>query len=167
MRNCDCSLDEVSIADAAQKSVLAVLMLINGSMFVIELACGLLADSTGLVADSLDMLADAVVYGIALYAVGRANSVKITAARWSGIFQITLACGVLLDIVRMQGEFHAQLAAIIGGCSGERELGPALGEQGRNVRLSGQGVEANDPSDDGMPLEMPSNGQGHSIMVDR
>jgi len=77
-----------------------ILLSINGFMFVAELITGLFADSTGLVADSLDMLADATVYGIALYAVGRAHSVKIAAARWSGFFQIALACGVLLEIIR-------------------------------------------------------------------
>ena len=46
------------------------------------------------------MLADATVYGIALYAVGRAQPAKINAARWGGYFQIALACGIFLDIMR-------------------------------------------------------------------
>ena len=97
MGNCDCH-DEASNID--QRSVLVALLIINGFMFVAEFVCGLVADSTGLIADSLDMLADATVYGIALRAVGRTSATKISAARWSGIFQITLACGLLIDIVR-------------------------------------------------------------------
>ncbi|MDZ4084621.1 MAG: cation transporter, partial [Bdellovibrionales bacterium] len=57
---------------------------INGTMFVAELAFGIFAQSTGLIADSLDMLADALVYGISLYAVGKAAAAKDNAARVSG-----------------------------------------------------------------------------------
>jgi hypothetical protein len=39
--------------------VLKVLLGINASMFVVELYCGLAADSLGLISDSIDMLADA------------------------------------------------------------------------------------------------------------
>lgn len=97
MSSCDCHSEET---DTLQRSVLMTLLVINGFMFVAELVFGLIADSTGLVADSLDMLADAGVYGISLYAVGRAAMVKVNAARLSGYFQIALACGVFLDIVR-------------------------------------------------------------------
>ena len=80
--------------------MLITLLSINGAMFLIEIIAGVLAESTGLIADSLDMLADAVVYGIAFYAVGKAASTKTNAAFLSGVFQITLAIGVALDIVR-------------------------------------------------------------------
>jgi Co/Zn/Cd efflux system component len=45
-------------------------------------------------------LSDAVVYGIGLYAVGRAASAKITAAFASGYFQMALALNVALDVSR-------------------------------------------------------------------
>ena len=95
----DCHCREAS-SEITERSVLLTLLSINGVMFAAELVAGIIADSTGLLADSLDMLADAIVYGIALYAVGRAAAVKTTAARWSGYFQIALACGVGLDILR-------------------------------------------------------------------
>ena len=95
----DCQCQEAS-NEITERSVLLTLLAINGVMFVAELVAGIVADSTGLLADSLDMLADATVYGIALLAVGRATSAKQTAARWSGYFQIALACGVFLDILR-------------------------------------------------------------------
>ncbi len=95
--SCDC---HGSAEQIQQRSVLVALLIINGFMFLVEIVLGILADSTGLIADSLDMLADATVYGISLYAVGRAASVKLTAARLSGYLQIALAIGVFLDIGR-------------------------------------------------------------------
>ena len=80
--------------------MLKILLAINGMMFVIELASGILAESTGLIADSLDMLADAIVYGIGLYAVGKAASAKIRAAFASGYFQMVLALTVAFDVGR-------------------------------------------------------------------
>ena len=62
--------------DAAEARTLKWLLVINGAMFVFELIVGLIAQSTGLIADSLDMFADAAVYGLALYAVGRAAALK-------------------------------------------------------------------------------------------
>lgn len=97
MSDCDC---QDSANEIKERSVLWTLLAINGGMFVAEMILGIVADSTGLVADSLDMLADATVYGIALWAVGRAASAKRGAARFSGWFQIALAVGVLLDIIR-------------------------------------------------------------------
>ena len=73
---------------------------INGAMFVFELIVGLIAQSTGLIADSLDMFADAAVYGLALYAVGRAAALKMKAAHIAGWLQVVLALGALLEVVR-------------------------------------------------------------------
>ena len=46
-----------------------------------------------LLADGLDMLADALVYGVALYAVGRRPALKRRAARLCGWLQLALAVG--------------------------------------------------------------------------
>jgi len=97
MSNCDCSLE----ADhQAQRAVLRILLLINGFMFLAELIAGLIADSTGLLGDSIDMLADALVYGVALYAVGRSKLTKANAASVSGVFQAALAVALAVDIAR-------------------------------------------------------------------
>ena len=93
----DCSIE---VETRQQSRVLIILLVINAVMFVMELVTGILAESTGLIADSLDMLSDAVVYGIGLYAVGRAASAKITAAFASGYFQMALALIVALDVSR-------------------------------------------------------------------
>ena len=88
MSDCGC---EVEVKDGEQKTVLYWLLGINAAMFVLELGVGWFAQSTGLIADSLDMLADAIVYGIGLYAVGRAITAKAKAALISGYFQLLLA----------------------------------------------------------------------------
>lgn len=86
--------------DAAEAKTLRLLLAINGIMFVIELIWGWIAQSTGLVADSLDMFADAAVYGLALYAVGRAARLKTRAAHVAGWLQLILALGALGEVIR-------------------------------------------------------------------
>jgi cation diffusion facilitator family transporter len=95
--SCECEIDN---QDGEQKTVLVALLAINGIMFVLELAIGVFAESTALIADALDMLADATVYGISLYAVGRAGRHKTNAAFVSGIMQIVLGLGVIAEVVR-------------------------------------------------------------------
>ena len=97
MSGCGC---EVEIKDQSQRQVLYWLLGINATMFVIEMGIGLLADSTALIADSLDMLADAVVYGVALYAIGKSLLHKANAARISGFFQMARGVLIIIDIVR-------------------------------------------------------------------
>ncbi len=86
--------------DATEARTLQVLLAVNAAMFVVELVAGWLAQSSGLIADSLDMLADAMVYGLSLYAVGKAAATKVRAAHVSGVFQGLLAIGVLADVAR-------------------------------------------------------------------
>lgn len=85
---------------AAEGTVLRQLLAINGVMFVLELGLGFYAQSTGLIADSLDMLADAMVYGVSLYAVGRAAVQQRRAAHLSGWLQAVLALGALGEVAR-------------------------------------------------------------------
>lgn len=86
--------------EAAEARTLWVLLAINAVMFVVELVFGLIVQSTGLLADSLDMFADAAVYGLSLYAVGRAAAHKLRAAHASGVLQLLLALGALIEVVR-------------------------------------------------------------------
>ena len=87
MSDCDCSIE---VTDKSQNGVLIKLLTINALMFIIELSIGWYAQSTGLIADAMDMLADAIVYGIGLYAVGKAIQRKANAALISGWFQLVL-----------------------------------------------------------------------------
>lgn len=97
MSDCGC---EMEARNAAQRRALRWLLAVNATMFIVEIITGLLAHSTALLADSLDMLADATVYAISLAAVGGTKGSKIRAALMSGIFQVTLAVLVLVDVVR-------------------------------------------------------------------
>lgn len=91
---------EPAAADARQRKLLIIVLIINASLFAIELIAGFIAGSMGLVADSLDMLADALVYGLSLYAVGKAVQHKKRVARISGYFQLALAIFGLVEVVR-------------------------------------------------------------------
>jgi len=92
-----CELDE---AAELERRTLWSLLAINGLMFVAEAVAGWWGESTGLMADSLDMLADASIYGIAVYAVGQSRRLQTSAAALSGVFQIVLGIGVLLEVAR-------------------------------------------------------------------
>lgn len=97
MADCGCELEA---ENDQQRSTLRVVLAINAAMFIAEITAGLLARSTGLLADSLDMLADASVYAISLYAIGRAASIRRKAASSSGVLQIALGVGVLVEAGR-------------------------------------------------------------------
>jgi Co/Zn/Cd efflux system component len=100
-----------------QAKVLKLLLAINGVLFFIEFISGIIAASTGLIADSLDMFADAAVYGIALYAVGKAAKYQLKAAHFAGWIQLLLALIVIIDVVRrfmFGSEPESDLMIIIG-----------------------------------------------------
>ena len=100
-----------------QAEVLKLLLTINGVLFFIEFISGIIAASTGLIADSLDMFADAAVYGIALYAVGKAAKYQLKAAHFAGWIQLLLALIVIIDVVRrfmFGSEPESDLMIIIG-----------------------------------------------------
>ncbi len=86
--------------DVAEVRVLWRLLAINALMFVVELTAGWWARSAGLISDAADMFADAVVYGVALYAVGRDAKHKLSAARISGMLQLALGIGALSETGR-------------------------------------------------------------------
>ena len=87
-------------AESQEAKVLKWLLLINATMFFIELVTGWYAQSTGLIADSLDMFADAAVYGLAIFAVGRSVKMKLRTAHLSGWLQVILALGALSEVLR-------------------------------------------------------------------
>lgn len=83
-----------------EKGPLVAAFSINATLFVAEFAAGILAYSLGLIADSFDMLADAIVYGMALAAVGGPVLRKKSIARLTGYFQGFLACAGLAEVIR-------------------------------------------------------------------
>jgi len=93
-------LESVKTMDTKEATILKWLLAINATMFIIEFSIGWLAQSTALIADSLDMFADAIVYGLALYAVGRSVRLKLRVAHLSGWIQVILALGALSEVLR-------------------------------------------------------------------
>lgn len=92
---------DISQADnAADKKLLLITLLINFSVFALEIMAGLLTGSMGLVADSLDELADAFVYALGIYAISGSLSVKKRIARFSGVLQLLLALWGFFEVVR-------------------------------------------------------------------
>jgi len=83
-----------------ESGTLRWLLGINALLFVLEMTAGLIAQSAGLIGESLDNFADAVVYGLALYAVGHSVKMQVRAAHFAGLLQLVLAVGVLVEVVR-------------------------------------------------------------------
>ena len=83
-----------------QRRLLWTVLAINFGFFAIEITTGLISGSMGLIADSLDMLADAFVYGISLFAIGRASGWKRLAALWSAALLLVFGLGVAFDALR-------------------------------------------------------------------
>ncbi|HMN68280.1 MAG TPA: cation transporter [Bdellovibrionales bacterium] len=94
--------DEVKrlATDPREAQVLKQLLAINFTMFVVEIGIGWIAESTGLIADAMDMFADSTVYGVSLYAVGRALSIQRRSAQISGYMQASLAAFAMFEVIR-------------------------------------------------------------------
>ena len=92
-----CNADHVR-AIAARKDrrrVLVGVLLVNATLFVVELSAGLLARSTALLGDSLDMLGDALVYGFSLYVLERSDRARAYAAILKGAIMVGFGLLVL------------------------------------------------------------------------
>ncbi|WP_193172981.1 cation transporter [Nisaea nitritireducens] len=70
---------------AAYRRALWAVILINGVMFVVEMAAGFGAGSMALKADALDFLADTATYALSFYVIGKAARVRASAALFKGI----------------------------------------------------------------------------------
>lgn len=92
--------DQEAGALVSEGGTLKLLLTINAAMFVVEIVTGWFAQSVGLIADSLDMFADAAVYGVSLYAVGKAASDQAKSAGFSGYLQLLLALGAFAEVAR-------------------------------------------------------------------
>jgi Co/Zn/Cd efflux system component len=99
----NCAGDEARDLDASQAAdrwILLWVLSINIGQCVAGVGVGIWASSTALIGAALDNLADAAVYGLSLYAVGRAPAIKIRAARLSGWLLIGLAAMLLIEVLR-------------------------------------------------------------------
>jgi Co/Zn/Cd efflux system component len=71
MAGCGCDNDEkFEGLSAAYRRALWAVIAINGAMFLVEMAAGMLAGSQALKADALDFLGDTATYSISLFVIG-------------------------------------------------------------------------------------------------
>jgi Co/Zn/Cd efflux system component len=80
---------------ADYKRRLWLVIAINASMFLVEMAAGALAGSQALQADALDFLGDATTYGISLAVIGTAIQIRARAAVLKALSLTAMALWVL------------------------------------------------------------------------
>lgn len=101
MSNCaDEDAQHLDASQADDRRILLLVLLINLGQCLAGVATGVWFSSTALIGAALDNLADASVYGVSLYAVGRAPAIKVRAARLSGWLLIGLAVMLLVEVLR-------------------------------------------------------------------
>ena len=86
-------------AQAEQRRVLVIVLVINAVMFAAEFGAGVIAGSSALMADASDMLGDAVVYAVSLYALARSDRWKAGAAMLKGVVILGLGVGIAVNVV--------------------------------------------------------------------
>jgi Co/Zn/Cd efflux system component len=68
---CDGVVSGLDTASAAFRRVVWVVMILNASMFGVEVLAGQLSGSVALQADALDFAGDTATYAVSLFALGR------------------------------------------------------------------------------------------------
>jgi Co/Zn/Cd efflux system component len=79
-----CAPENPELTNTRYRRLLWVALIINGSMFLIELIAGLMAGSVSLQADALDFLGDVANYGISIFVIGFALHYRAKAALIKG-----------------------------------------------------------------------------------
>lgn len=80
---------------SADQQLLVIIIIINFSMFIIELGGGVLSGSMSLLADCLDFLGDSATYTISLIVIGMPLAVRAKAGLFKGISLLFIAAWVL------------------------------------------------------------------------
>lgn len=90
----------MNAAASAQRSTLWIVLALNLALAAGLAGAGVSADSSALAANALDNASDAVVYGISLFAIGRAPIWKQRAAHWAAALLLIFGLGVAADALR-------------------------------------------------------------------
>lgn len=102
---------------AVYKRRLWMVIALNATMFVVEMAAGHLAGSQALQADALDFFGDALTYGISLAVIGASVAVRTTAALAKGISLALMGVWVFCSTVYhvfFVGVPQAEIMGVIG-----------------------------------------------------
>ena len=81
--------------DGRYRKILWIALIVNITMFVVEIVSGVKANSVSLLADSLDFLGDAANYGISLWVLGMALTVRAKASLIKAISMAAFGVWVL------------------------------------------------------------------------
>jgi len=104
--------------DGGHRTALIAVIAINATMFLVEMAGGMLAGSTALQADALDFLGDTATYGLTLFALNRSQGWRSGAALVKGASLAVFGLWVLGYTawrVVVLGVPQAEVMGIIGG----------------------------------------------------
>ena len=90
-----CGNTQFTGTDPKYIRILWIVIGINAVMFGVEMIAGVMAQSQALQADALDFMSDTFSYGISLWAIGQAASVRSNAALFKGLSLLLMAMWVL------------------------------------------------------------------------
>ena len=90
--HCEAKFDGMSLGF---RRALWIVIAINASMFLVEMAAGSLAGSRALQADALDFLGDTLTYGISLFVLGMSLRARSAAALAKGLSLAVMGLWVL------------------------------------------------------------------------
>ncbi len=98
-----------------QRRVLWIVLVVNATMFCVEIVAGMYASSTALLADALDFLADSATYALTLYVLTRSARWKASAALIKG--GAMMALGLWVVFIAIDRAFDPSLpdALTMGG----------------------------------------------------
>src|ERR1700722_18333188 len=85
--------------DRRYRWVLWAALVINGTMFLLEIVTGLMAGSVSLQADALDFLGDVANYGISLFVIGMALRYRAKATLIKGATMGVFGLWVIGEVV--------------------------------------------------------------------
>ena len=81
-------------AHQARRHILWMVLIINLSMFFVEIIYSFFANSSSLFADSLDMLGDSFAYAISIFVIGRGARAMARATMIKGVSMLALGLSV-------------------------------------------------------------------------
>lgn len=111
---CGCGQGTFDGQSAAYRRVLMVVIALNASMFLVEIASGLAAQSMALKADAMDFLGDTLTYSLSLLVIGKSLAWRTRAALIKGA---SLAAGGALVLAL------AIWRAVVGGSPDAHVMG--------------------------------------------
>lgn len=119
--HCDASLGcgaDLARPGLLNKHVLWLVIVLNFSMFLVEVVAGLMAGSIALLADALDFMSDTASYSIALYVLNKSLKWRASAALLKGVMMLVFGVWVLyMAITAMMGLHQPEpmTMGIVGG----------------------------------------------------